>query len=99
MPLYLPEALASIVVSALPAFALWLGLCLSQHVLTTYLVLAQRSRLVLLANAWVLAVTVAAGLSFAQTSPIDWVYGMVTGQAMALAWLYRLYAQDKVLRS
>ena len=99
MALYLPEALASIVVSALPAFALWLGLCLSQHVLTTYLVLAQRSRLVLWANAWVLAVTVAAGLSFAQTSPIDWVYGMVTGQAMALAWLCRLYAQDEVLTS
>ena len=99
MALYLPQSMASIVVPALQPFAVWLGLCLSQHVLISYLVLAERQRLVLWANAWVLAVTVAVGFAFAQSSPIDWVYGMVAGQAAALAWLYRLYVQDQVLRA
>ncbi len=99
MALYLPEPLASIVVSALPALAIWLGLCLSQHVLTSYLVLAERHRLVLLANACVLAVTVAVGSAFAQSNPINWVYGMVAGQVVAFVCLYRLYAHDQVLRS
>jgi O-antigen/teichoic acid export membrane protein len=99
MALYLPDSMASIVAPVLGPFAVWLGLCLSQHVLTSYLVLAERQRLVLWANAWVMAVTVGVGFAFAQSSPIDWVYGMLAGQAVALAWLYRLYARDQVLRS
>lgn len=99
MALYLPESMASIVVPALHPFAVWLGLCLSQHVLTSYLVLTERQGLVLWANAWVLGATVIVGYLFAQSSPIDWVYGMVVGQSVALMWLYGFYRIDKVLQS
>jgi O-antigen/teichoic acid export membrane protein len=99
MALYLPEYLASIVIPALKPFAMWLGLCLSQHVLTSYLVLAERQGLVLWANALVLVVTVIVGYVFAQSCPIDWVYGMVVGQSVALVWLYKLYRKDRVLQS
>lgn len=95
MALYLSDALAIKVVPILNAFAIWLGLCLSQHVLTGYLVLAERHRMVLYANAWVLLMTVAVGYAFARVEPIQWVYGMVAGQLFACTWLLQLYLQDR----
>ena len=95
MALYLSDALAIKVAPVLNVFAIWLGLCLSQHVLTGYLVLAERHRMVLYANAWVLLVTVAVGYTFARAEPVHWVYGMVAGQLFTCAWLLQLYLQDR----
>jgi O-antigen/teichoic acid export membrane protein len=95
LAVYLPEPLAQEVVSVLLPFALWLGLCISQHVLTSYLVLAERNRMVLWANAAVLAVTVLVGYALACHNPVAWVYGMVAGQVLALVWLVQLYCKDR----
>jgi O-antigen/teichoic acid export membrane protein len=95
MALYLSEPLAIKVAPVLNVFAIWLGLCLTQHVLTGYLVLAERHRTVLYANACVLVVTVVVGYALARIEPIHWVYGMVAGQLLACAWLLQLYLQDR----
>ncbi len=95
MAVYLPETLAQEVLPVLLPFALWLGLCISQHVLTSYLVLAERNHMVLLANAAVLAVTVLVGYPLARHNPVAWVYGMIAGQVLALVWLLQLYCKDR----
>lgn len=95
MAVYLPEHLAQKVVPVLLPFALWLGLCISQHVLTSYLVLAERNSRVLWINACVLAITVLVGYAFALNNPVDWVYGMVAGQVLALVLLLQLYREDR----
>jgi hypothetical protein len=76
---------------------LWLGLCISQHVLTSHLVLAERKRMVLWANACVLLATVVVGYACAQNTPVAWVYGMVAGQVLALVWLLHMCRQDKAM--
>lgn len=98
MAFYLPEHLAQKVVPVLLPFALWLGMCISQHVLTSYLVLAERNRRVLWVNACVLLVTVLVGYAFALNNPVDWVYGMVAGQVLALMLLLQLYRKDRAMR-
>ena len=95
MGLYLSDALATQVTPVLGVFAVWLGLCMGQHVLTGYLVLAERHRMVLYANALVLLVTVVVGYAFARAEPIHWAYGMVAGQLLTAGWLLRLYLQDR----
>lgn len=95
MAVYLPEHLAQKVVPVLLPFALWLGMCISQHVLTSYLVLAERNHRVLWVNACVLAVTVLVGYAFALNNPVAWVYGMVAGQVLALMLLLQLYCKDR----
>ena len=95
MAVYLPERLAQKVVPVLLPFALWLGMCISQHVLTSYLVLAERNSRVLWINACVLAITVLVGYAFALNNPVDWVYGMVAGQVLALVLLLQLYRKDR----
>ena len=95
MAVYLPEHLAQKVVPVLLPFALWLGMCISQHVLTSYLVLAELNSRVLWVNACVLAVTVLMGYAFALNNPVAWVYGMVAGQVLALALLLQLYRKDR----
>jgi O-antigen/teichoic acid export membrane protein len=96
MSVYLPEYLAQKVVPVLLPFALWLGMCISQHVLTSYLVLAERNRKVLWVNACVLLVTVLVSYVFALNDPVTWVYGMVAGQVLALVLLLQLYRKDRV---
>jgi O-antigen/teichoic acid export membrane protein len=95
LAVYLPEPLAQEVVPVLLPFALWLGLCISQHVLTSYLVLAEHNRLVVWVNAAVLVVTVLVGDTLARHNPVAWVYGMVAGQVLALVWLLQLYCKDR----
>ena len=95
MAVYLPAHLVQKVVPVLLPFALWLGMCISQHVLTSYLVLAERNSRVLWVNASVLAVTVLVGYTFALNNPVDWVYGMVAGQVLALLLLLQLYRKDR----
>lgn len=95
MAVYLPAHFAQKVVPVLSPFALWLGMCISQHVLTSYLVLAERNSRVLWVNACVLVVTVLAGYAFALHNPVNWVYGMVAGQVLALALLLQLYLKDR----
>lgn len=95
--LYLPAHMALLVAPVLSPFALWLGLCMSQHVLTTCLVLAEQHQMVLWANGWVLAVTLLVGCAFASNTPVDWVYGMLAGQLLALVWLLRLYRKDRAV--
>lgn len=96
MAVYLPTHMAQKVVPVLLPFALWLGMCISQHVLTSYLVLAERNRQVLWVNACVLAVTVLVGYAFALNNPVAWVYGMVAGQALAWVLLLQLHRKDRV---
>mgnify|MGYP000228689290 FL=1 len=95
MAVYLPAHLAQKVVPVLLPFALWLGMCISQHVLTSYLVLAERNSRVLWVNACVLAVTVLVGYVFALNNPVEWVYGMVAGQVLTLALLLQSYRKDR----
>ena len=95
MAVYLPAHLVQKVVPVLLPFALWLGMCISQHVLTSYLVLAERNSRVLWVNACVLAVTVLVGYAFALNHPVAWVYGMVAGQVLALVLLLQLYRKDR----
>lgn len=93
--LYISEPLAVKVTPVMWVFAVWLGLYLSQHVLTGYFVFAQRNGMVLIVNALVLLVTVGVGYPLAQKSPVLWAYGMLAGQAVAVVWLLRQYDQDK----
>ena len=92
---YLPAHMVALVAPALGPIGLWLGLCISQHVLTSYLVLAERKRLVLWANVCVLLATVVVGYVCAHSTPVAWVYGMVAGQVLALAWLLCVCRQDR----
>jgi O-antigen/teichoic acid export membrane protein len=92
---YLPTHMVMVVAPVLWQLGLWLGLCISQHVLTSHLVLVERKHMVLWANGWVLLATVAVGYACALSTPIAWVYGMVTGQVLALTLLLRMLHQDK----
>ena len=94
---YLPAHMVALVAPVLWPLGLWLGLCISQHVLTSYLVLAERKHMVLWANACVLLATVVVGYACAQNTPVAWVYGMVAGQVLALVWLLRMCRQDKAM--
>jgi O-antigen/teichoic acid export membrane protein len=94
---YLPAHMVALVAPVLWPLGLWLGLCISQHVLTSYLVLAERKHMVLWANACVLLATVVVGYACAQNTPVAWVYGMVVGQVLALVWLLRMCRQDKAM--
>ena len=95
--LYLPSHMAMLVVPVLSPFALWLGLCISQHLLTSCLVLAEQHQMVLWANGWVLVVTLLVGYAFASNTPVAWVYGMLVGQLLALVWLLVLYRKDRAI--
>jgi O-antigen/teichoic acid export membrane protein len=97
LSVYLPSHLAMRVLPALVPFALWLGLCIGQHVLTGYLVFSERNGLVLWVNAGVLLVTIVVGYSFARVSPVAWVFGMLIGQVLAMLYLLQLRQQDKVV--
>jgi O-antigen/teichoic acid export membrane protein len=94
---YLPKHMVALVVPVLWPMGLWLGLCISQHVLTSHLVLAERKHMVLWINACVLLATVVVGYACALSTPVAWVYGMVAGQVLALVWLLRMYRQDKAI--
>jgi O-antigen/teichoic acid export membrane protein len=94
---YLPAHMVMLVAPVLWPLGLWLGLCISQHVLTSHLVLAERKHMVLWANACVLLATVVVGYACALTTPVAWVYGMVAGQVLALAWLLHMCRQDRAM--
>jgi len=93
--LYVSSPLAERVVPVLLPFGFWLSLCLAQHVVTGYLVLAGRQSQVLWLNGAVLGLTLVFGAALASQNPIDWVYGMIAGQLLAIGWLVRCYVTDK----
>ena len=95
--LYLPDHMVVLVVPVLWPLGLWLGLCISQQMFTCHLVLANRHHMVLWANSGVLLVTVLVGYVCAQNTPVAWVYGMVAGQVLALAWLLHMCRQDRAM--
>jgi O-antigen/teichoic acid export membrane protein len=95
--LYLPAHLAAHVLSVMVPFALWLGLCMGQHVLTGYLVFAERNDLVLWVNAGVLFATLLVGYFCARLSPVTWVYGMLIGQILVMLLLLKLRHDDKAV--
>jgi O-antigen/teichoic acid export membrane protein len=94
---YLPAHMVALVAPVLWPLGLWLGLCISQHVLTSHLVLAEHKHMVLWANGCVLLVTVVVGYACALSTPVAWVHGMVAGQVLALVWLLRMCRQDKAM--
>jgi O-antigen/teichoic acid export membrane protein len=94
---YLPTHMVALVAPVLWPLGLWLGLCISQHVLTSHLVLAERKHMVLWANGCVLLATVVVGYACALTTPVAWVYGMVAGQVLALAWLLHMCSQERAM--
>jgi O-antigen/teichoic acid export membrane protein len=94
---YLPAHMVALVAPVLWPLGLWLGLCISQHVLTSHFVLAERKHMVLWANACVLLATVVVGYACARSAPVAWVFGMVAGQMLALVWLLRMCRQDKAM--
>ena len=94
---YLPAHMVALVAPVLWPLGLWLGLCISQHMLTSHLVLAERKHMVLWANACVLLATVVVGYASALTTPVAWVYGMVAGQVLALVWLLHMCRQDRAM--
>jgi O-antigen/teichoic acid export membrane protein len=98
MGLYLPTQMVWLVSPVLWPLALWLGLCISQHVLTSYLVLAERHVMVLWVNGCVLTVTLLVGYAAALHSPVAWVYGMLAGQVVALVLLLTLYRKERALK-
>jgi hypothetical protein len=95
MYFYLPIHLAQKVELVLIPFILWLGICLSQHVLISYFILAELTSHVLVVNLCVLLATVFVGIAFAINNPVDWVYGMVAGQVLVLLLLAQLYRKDE----
>lgn len=97
MAWYLPSQMIVLVVPALSPLGLWLGLCISQHVLTSHLVLAERKHMVLWVNSCVLLATLVVGYACALRTPVAWVYGMVTGQMLALACLLHMCRKDQML--
>ncbi len=94
---YLPTHMVALVAPVLWPLGLWLGLCVSQHTLTSYLVLAERKHMVLWANACVLLATVVVGYACALSTPVAWVNGMVAGQVLALVWLLSMCRQEKAI--
>lgn len=94
---YLPAHLAAHVLSVMVPFALWLGLCIGQHVLTGYLVFAERNDLVLWVNAGVLFATLLVGYFCVRLSPVTWVYGMLIGQILVMLLLLKLRHDDKAV--
>jgi O-antigen/teichoic acid export membrane protein len=94
---YLPAHMLALVAPVLWPLGLWLGSCISQHVLTSHLVLSERKHMVLWANACVLLATVVVGYACALKTSVTWVYGMLTGQVLALVWLLRMCRQDKAM--
>lgn len=94
---YLPVHMMELVAPVLWLLGVWLGLCISQHVLTSYMVLAERKRMVLWANACVLVVTIGVGYTCALSTPARWVHGMVAGQVLALVWLLNMGQKNEDL--
>ncbi len=91
---YLSELLAHKVAPVMLPLAAWLGLYLSQHVLTGYFVFAQRHGAVFAANAVILLVTLGVGYPMAQHDPVLWVYGMLAGQLVAVMGLVYSYQRE-----
>lgn len=92
---YVSEPLAIKVSPVILVFTLWLGLYLSQHVLTGYFIFAQRNSMVFIVNLLILFVTVGVGYPMARYEPVFWVYGMLAGQVVAVTWLILLYHRDR----
>lgn len=92
---YLGQDLAELVSPILIPLGFWLILCVSQHMVTGHLVFADRRKAVLWVNLLVLVVTVVVGSMAAQIAPIDWVYGMITGQLVALGLLVMLLQKPR----
>lgn len=91
---YLGDDLAALVQPVWLPLALWLGLCLAQHVLTGYLVILKKHRAVVAINAAILLFTVLVGGLCTWVRPIDWVWGMLAGQLLAVAVLIGCYRQQ-----
>ena len=87
---YLGQDLAELVSPILLPLCLWLMLCICQHMVTGHLIFADRRSAVLRVNFLILVVTAGVGIIAAQMTPIDWVYGMVAGQLLALGLLVML---------
>lgn len=92
--LYLGPALAQLVQPVLIPLAVWLMLCISQHLLTAHLVLTDRRSMVLWVQGGVLFTTLLVGVGAMSINPLFWVYGMICGQLLAIAILLRLYLKS-----
>jgi O-antigen/teichoic acid export membrane protein len=92
--LYLGDDLAALVQPVWLPLSLWLGLCMAQHVLTGYLVILKRHRAALAINAAILLLTVLVGVWCTWVRPIDWVWGMLAGQLLAVAVLIGCYRRQ-----
>lgn len=92
--LFLSEPFALLVEPVLLPFCFWLILCISQHLVTGYLVFAERHGQVLWVNGMVLFVTLVVGYVMARIDPVLWVYGMIAGQLLPIALLVRCYRLD-----
>lgn len=92
--LFLSEPFALLIEPVLLPFCFWLMICISQHILTGYLVFAERHSQVLWVNGLVLLVTLAVGAVMANIDPLLWVYGMIAGQLLPIALLARCYWVD-----
>lgn len=94
LAIYLSARLAEHITSVLLPFTVWLALCLSQHLLTSHMVFAERRLRVVWVNGLVLVVTGAVGAALSHIEPVYWVYGMIAGQLLSLVWLLQCYRED-----
>jgi hypothetical protein len=93
---YLTVVLSDKVALAYFPFAIWLGLCACQNVLTGYYIFSKKPQMVFWVNLSILLVTCAVGYSFAMAlQPVMWVLGLISGQLLALAWLSYLFFDEK----
>jgi hypothetical protein len=94
--IYLTVILADRVAVVYFPFAIWLGLCACQNVLTGYYIFFKKPKMVFFVNLSILLVTCAVGFSLAMTlQPVMWVLGLISGQLLALAWLSYLFFDEK----
>lgn len=95
--IYLGSSRALLVESALAPFGLWLGLTLAGQILIGHWVIGRKSGRVLGLNLLVLLITLSTGLLFVQTSPVNWVWGMVIGQGTMLLILVAICKSERQL--
>ncbi len=77
-------------------FSIWLGLSVCQNVLTGHYIFMKNKNMVFLVNVIILFVTCSVGYAFVLIAgAVTWVYGLISGQLVALVWLLCLFSRER----
>lgn len=93
--IYLGDKLFLLIAPVLIVFALWLSVCVFQHMASSHLVLIGRYRQTLSLNFFVLGLVIAVGSVCARYEPIYWIYGALVGQVVPVCLLFLMWRADR----